>query len=116
MATRQRFEAEHRLAVYGSLAPGRSNHHQLSGLRGTWAQGRVRGRLLDQGWSAAQGYPALILDPEGSDVAVQVFTSADLPAHWVRLDAFEGEGYRRVTTKVETDDGVTEACVYVLAD
>ena len=28
-----------RLAVYGTLGPGRPNHHQLSALRGRWVRG-----------------------------------------------------------------------------
>ena len=34
------------LFVYGTLAPGRANEHQLDGLEGTWVQARVRGFLL----------------------------------------------------------------------
>lgn len=107
-------EAEHRLAVYGSLAPGKSNHHQLDGLTGTWVPGVLRGERNDKGWGTAGGFPGLVLNPEGDEVAVQVFTSSDLPAHWARLDRFEGKDYRRVTTKVLTADGPVEAQVYVV--
>jgi gamma-glutamylcyclotransferase (GGCT)/AIG2-like uncharacterized protein YtfP len=101
-----------RLAVYGSLAPGQSNHHQLAGLRGVWTAGTVRGWLTEFGWGAAQGYPGLRLDPDGPVVAVQVFTSDDLPAHWARLDAFEGEQYARVAVEVATADGPVSAQIY----
>ena len=107
--------AETRLATYGSLAPGRANHHQLAGLEGEWRRGSVRGRLVEEGWGAALGYPGLILDPEGGEVEVQLFQSADLQEHWSRLDAFEGDGYRRVVTQVHTADGALDACLYVLA-
>ena len=107
--------AETRLAVYGTLAPGRANHHQLGGLEGEWRPGRVRGRLYAEGWGAALGYPGLVLDPEGAEVEVQLFESADLPAHWARLDAFEGEGYRRVAIRVQTPEGELEAFIYALA-
>ncbi|THD58109.1 gamma-glutamylcyclotransferase [Phenylobacterium sp.] len=105
---------EHRLAVYGSLAPGRSNHGQLAGLAGDWRPGAVRGSLRQAGWGAAQGFPGLVLDPEGAEVGVQVFTSPDLPAHWARLDAFEGEDYRRVAVTVVGPDGAVEAYIYVV--
>jgi gamma-glutamylcyclotransferase (GGCT)/AIG2-like uncharacterized protein YtfP len=108
--------AETRLAVYGSLAPGRANHRQLAGLSGEWRRGSVRGRRLGQGWGAALGFPGLILDPEGDEVAVQLFESVDLPEHWARLDAFEGDSYRRVVTQVRIGDGEVDACIYVLAD
>ena len=80
-----------RLATYGSLAPGRSNHHQLDGLDGRWLNGHVDGMLVDAGWGASW-LPALVLDPAGSAISVDVFESVDLPAHWARLDAFEGAG------------------------
>jgi gamma-glutamylcyclotransferase (GGCT)/AIG2-like uncharacterized protein YtfP len=107
--------AEHRLAVYGTLAPGRSNHGQLAGLSGAWSDGTVRGTLHQAGWGAGEGYPGLTLDPEGPEVAVQVFASPDLPTHWARLDAFEGADYRRVPVRVTGPDGAeTEAYIYVV--
>jgi len=106
-------EARHRLASYGSLAPGRPNHHQLDGLKGQWLRGHVYGTLMNAGWGAGIGYPALVLDPNGSAVEVDVFESADLPAHWSRLDQFEGPGYRRVATTVNTASGHIDAFIYV---
>jgi gamma-glutamylcyclotransferase (GGCT)/AIG2-like uncharacterized protein YtfP len=109
-------DPDHRLATYGTLAPGQPNHHQLDGLVGRWTEGHVRGRLVKSGWGAALGYPALVLDPEGSSVTVQVFESADLPAHWARLDHFEGAGYERVDVEVRTPAGPVAASVYVAQD
>jgi gamma-glutamylcyclotransferase (GGCT)/AIG2-like uncharacterized protein YtfP len=107
---------EHRLAVYGTLAPGRSNHGQLAGLNGVWSHGTVRGTLHQAGWGAGEGYPGLTLDPEGAEVAVQVFTSSDLPAHWARLDAFEGTDYRRVAVTVIGPDGdAVETFIYAVS-
>ena len=108
--------ADRRLASYGTLAPGRVNHHQLAGLKGEWRQGTVRGRFADAGWGVEHGYPALILDPLGPVVEVHLFESADLPDRWPRLDAFEGNGYRRVVTQVRTADGELDAWIYVLAE
>lgn len=108
-------DAQTRLAVYGTLAPGRPNHHQLAGLEGQWRAGVVRGRRLEAGWGAALGYPGLVLDPQAGEVEVQLFQSTDLPDHWPRLDAFEGDGYRRVVTQVSTPEGDLDACIYVLA-
>jgi gamma-glutamylcyclotransferase (GGCT)/AIG2-like uncharacterized protein YtfP len=107
--------SERRLAVYGTLAPGQPNHQQLAELKGEWRAGKVRGRLLSEGWGAAMGYPGLILDANADEVNVQVFESADLPQHWARLDAFEGDGYRRETARVSTTNGELDACIYVLA-
>jgi len=108
--------SESRLAVYGTLAPGRPNHHQLDGLAGRWIDGTVRGHLRHDGWGAELGYPGIVVDPDGHTVDVQVFESADLADHWTRLDEFEGSGYRRTVTTVSTAEGDLEASIYVLAD
>ena len=106
--------ADQRLAVYGTLAPGRPNHHVLDGLSGRWIAGSVRGFLRDRGWGAAHGYPGMLLDPSGPVVAVDVLESAQLPAHWARLDEFEGPGYRRSVTSVSTAEGDVHASIYEL--
>lgn len=105
--------SEHRLATYGTLAPGRPNHHQLAALRGEWSLGKVRGTLVANGWGAALGYPALILAEDGDEVEVHLFTSPDLPEHWDRLDAFEGSEYRRTEVEVETPEGARKAWMYL---
>jgi len=107
---------EVRLATYGTLAPGRQNHGQLADLPGRWLVGHVRGSLVDAGWGAELGFPALILDPEGEPIEVFVFESEALRDQWRRLDAFEGAGYRRVTVDVATPEGGVAASIYVLAD
>ncbi len=117
-----------RLAVYGSLAPGRPNHGQLAHLPGRWFDGVVRGRLHDAGWGADLGFPGLVLDDgngdgdgdgggdgDGDDIAVQIFEAESLRTEWPRLDAFEGPGYRRATVQVRTSSGAVEAHIYVLA-
>ena len=108
--------AETRLATYGTLAPGKPNHHQLAALKGRWSRGRVRGKLVEAGWGASLGYPGLVLDPDGAEVDVQLFQSDDLPEHWPRLDAFEGDGYQRVIASVLTVDGEIDAYIYVLPE
>ena len=108
------YTADERLATYGTLAPGKPNAHQLQDLEGQWHSGIVRGRLIQSGWGAELGFPGLVLDPEGDAVSVDLFESADLPAHWDRLDAFEGDGYERVTAFVETTDGRLRASIYVI--
>jgi gamma-glutamylcyclotransferase (GGCT)/AIG2-like uncharacterized protein YtfP len=105
-----------RLAIYGTLAPGRVNHHQISALAGTWQRGTVRGKLFSSGWGAALGFPGVILDPRGPLVDVYLFESAELPEHWSRLDEFEGTGYHRLVTTVDTEGGERSAWIYVLAE
>jgi len=106
------FSAANRLATYGTLAPGRVNYGQLQDLNGRWLQGTVTGRLVQAGWGATLGFPGLILDPAGEEVAVHLFESADLPDHWDRLDAFEGDAYRRILVPVRTRDGILDSFLY----
>jgi hypothetical protein len=68
-------DADHRLATYGSLAPGRPNHHPVAALRGRWIAGAVHGRLLEAGWGASLGYRAMVLDPAGPAIDVRVLES-----------------------------------------
>ena len=49
------FETGHTLAVYGTLAPGRPNHHVLAPLGGEWTDGLIEGDLLPVGWDAELG-------------------------------------------------------------
>ena len=113
--TDQDGSAASRLVTYGTLSPGRVNHHQLAALAGRWLKGTVRGRLVDAGWGASLGFPGLVLDPLAGRVEVDLFESSDLPGHWPRLDAFEGAGYRRVVTQVSTAAGELDTCIYVVA-
>ena len=98
-----------RLAVYGTLRRGGSNHHVVSGITGDWASGTVRGWVYEIGWGDAAGYPGLTLDAAGPSVAVDVLSSPDLDRHLRTLDRFEGPGYRRVTTEVALEDGSVES-------
>lgn len=70
---------EQRLAVYGTLGPGRPNHHQLAGMRGDWSEGVLHGHLHESGWGAALGYPGIVLDPHGPPVSVELFDSRICP-------------------------------------
>lgn len=100
-----------RLAVYGTLAPGRRNAHVLDDVPGDWSRGTVQGTRFEDGW---HGYPGLVLDG-GDEVDVHVLRSRLLPEHLARLDAFEGPGYRRVVADVHLADGPpVRAWVYVL--
>ena len=103
-----------RLFVYGTLAPGRANHHILEPLGGLWDEATVKGRLLAEGWGAEMGYPGIVLDAEGEDVEGYMLSSDELAHHWPMLDEFEGEGYERVLTEARLPDA-QRVQVYVYA-
>lgn len=93
------FACSRRLAVYGSLAPGAANERLLATCPGTWSRGTVTG------WRAQREHPVLTFDPTAPAVPVQVLHSDALPEHWPRLDAFEGDEYRRILVPVALPAG-----------
>lgn len=91
-----------RLAVYGSLAPGEVNHHVIETVAGNWERGFVRGEVQMKGWGSHVGFPGLTwLPSRGEPVPVRLLTSRELPAHWSRIDEFEGRDYVRILVLVE---------------
>lgn len=101
------------LFVYGTLAPGEENAHIMDGMVGTWRKASVRGKLCNKGWGVNKGHPGLIPDENGAVVNGLIFTSNDLPAHWNRLDKFEGADYNRIPINATLKDGkIIEAQIY----
>ncbi len=87
----------------------------MSGIEGDWVEASMRGRLVEDGWGAELGYPAIIPSDDGPEVSGFVFSSRQLVEHWARLDAFEGDAYERVLIKATTIAGsVIDAFVYAL--
>lgn len=94
------FATSCRLAVYGSLAPGRANYPIVAPLGGEWTKGLIEGELLPVGWGAALGYPAFRPRVGGPTVSVQVLTAPLLATAWPMLDEFEGLEYQRILTPI----------------
>ncbi len=103
------------LFVYGTLGPGRPNAHILEKIGGAWCEGHVAGSLINEGWGAEMGYPAIILDNSGNRVQGFLFTSENLQRHWDVLDEFEGCQYERVPVTVTMNDGgIVSSSIYML--
>lgn len=103
------------LFVYGTLAPGQTNHHLLQPLRGIWQRGWIQGTLYPEGIGQIRGYPVVDLEQPAKRIDGHVLLSEDLPGCWAQLDAYEGPGYQRVRTRVHLDDETSiEAWVYAL--
>ncbi|HEX8212490.1 MAG TPA: gamma-glutamylcyclotransferase family protein [Longimicrobium sp.] len=96
------FATRHTLAVYGTLAPGRPNHHVVAPLGGDWTDGVIEGDLFPEGWGATLGYPACRPRAGGPSVPVKVLSAPALAAAWPAIDRFEGPGYRRILVPVLT--------------
>lgn len=103
----------HALAVYGTLRPGESNHWLVRRIAGEWVSGTVRGFEFEIGWGPVEGFPGLLLDKGGQDIAVAVLISEHLDEHLQEIDDFEGPGYRRVVCAATLDDGrLVDAWIY----
>ncbi len=103
------------LFVYGTLAPGGPNSHVLSNIGGTRIKGSVRGFLHEKGWGSAKGFPGIEIDNGGDLISGFVISSPDLKEKWRKLDAFEGEDYKRVLVDVLMEDGtIKKSYIYEL--
>lgn len=110
---------EKTLIIYGTLAPDAPNHHVISHIRGRWARGIVRGKLVQQGWGADLGYFGFRHAPAEEQVEIPAFVlfSEELEANWAFLDEFEGDGYRRVFAEFELENGeVGTGFIYAIND
>ena len=96
-------DTSERLAVYGTLAPGRPNEQVLADVRGEWSKGWVEGDFVDHSWGASESYPAMRPREGGSRIDVDLFESAELPRLREQLDDFEGDGYERVPIPVHRE-------------
>ncbi|AOT08585.1 gamma-glutamylcyclotransferase family protein [Pseudoalteromonas luteoviolacea] len=103
------------LFVYGSLAPGCANEHVLKPLAGDFETGWVKGKLYEQGWGAAMGYPGIELDAQGEWVQGFLFYSEQLTDYLHVLDGFEGLEYKREVCEVKKASGdMCIAYIYTL--
>lgn len=102
------------LAVYGSLAPGESNHWVISRIAGDWFDATVNGYVFEVTWGPADGYEGFVPDAEGPAVPVAVLVSSQLDGRWREIDDFEGQGYERRVMAVRLADGqIIDANIYV---
>ncbi|MGD9683858.1 MAG: gamma-glutamylcyclotransferase [Candidatus Obscuribacterales bacterium] len=90
----------HRLAAYGTLRPGESNHHIVSHIEGEWFPGEATGRVRE-----VAGYPSFCFQEGGQKIGVDVLISRNLPRYYPDIDYFEGELYVRILVPVRLEKG-----------
>ena len=100
--------AETRLIAYGTLRPGRSNHHVVADIPGDWVPGRIEGYIDKSGH-----YPRYRPMRNGQWHDVEILVSPALPRYWRRIDRFEGPHYRRVIIPVSVRGKWCYGSVYV---
>ncbi|GAB4375798.1 MAG: hypothetical protein Kow00114_39160 [Kiloniellaceae bacterium] len=93
------------LAIYGTLAPGKVNHHHIADLGGAWQDAAVRGTLGRVEHGVHSGLPAIVLDPAAAPHALKLLVCEGLPGAWARLDAFEGAEMQRLLVPLEDAAG-----------
>ncbi len=82
----------------------------MNSMDGQWQAASVRGKRYDTGWGADNKHPGFIPNKTGDVIKGLVFISDDLPAHWNRLDTFEGKDYQRVSIQATLETG---ECLHV---
>jgi len=100
-------QAEERLIVYGSLAPGGANSFMLSVLIGEWYRCTIRGHL-----GRYRGFKSFRYDPQGPEISAWLLESAELPRVLPDLDDFEGEEYERIIIPARINDRWVMAQIY----
>ena len=95
------YRASVTLAIYGTLAPGKVNHHHIAELGGDWRDAAVRGRLGRVPCGIHEGLPAIVVGPDQPLHPVKLLVCEALPGAWARLDAFEGEEMQRLLVPLE---------------
>jgi len=73
------------LLVYGTLAPGESNHYMMKDISGVWKTAYFKGIVLKKDWGKWNGYPGVILDNEANEIKGYVFSSKDLIPNDLRM-------------------------------
>ncbi|PBI84754.1 AIG2-like family protein [Flavobacterium sp. ACN2] len=103
----KKIEAIPALIIYGSLAPGESNHSVMDPIKGEWKKAIIKGKLEEGGWGSSLGYNGFIPvnNEEAETIKAHVLFSEDLTSHWDYLDEFEGDGYMRIQTEYELENG-----------
>lgn len=108
-------DPNHVLIVYGSLAPGKENHHVISHIEGEWKKALIAGVLEDRGWGAGLGYPGFIPKENENSILVDIFISTELPKYWPEIDEFEGDEYQRIVIPFKMEDGTKDkGSIYAL--
>lgn len=98
----------HRLAVYGTLAPGGTNHTRVAEVHGQWFEGTATG-VIEERDGLLEFYWRLNTD---LPVKVKVLSAHELEKQFNRLDRFEGPRYQRILVPVRIYDRLIVCNIY----
>lgn len=98
------------LFVYGTLKPGGEADYYLDRIHGTWSNAYCYGNWMN---NIDIGYPVISLNNNGEIIKGKLFFSKQLENIICEIDKYEGIEYKRSTTKVYLEDGLSvESYVY----
>jgi gamma-glutamylcyclotransferase (GGCT)/AIG2-like uncharacterized protein YtfP len=97
------------LFVYGTLRPGQAAYDLLAPHVRDVTVATATGRLL-----AFETYPGLV--DGDTTIAGELVTLVDPEAAFARLDAYEGDEFRRVLVDIRAGTDVVRAWCYLLVD
>jgi gamma-glutamylcyclotransferase (GGCT)/AIG2-like uncharacterized protein YtfP len=105
----RKYQPQHVFIIYGTLGPGRPNHHKIEHIKGTWKKAIIKGKLEARGWGADLGYYGYVKVPPGEEDEIEAFIlfSDVLRLHWKLLDDFEGDEYERILAEFKLENGET---------
>ena len=101
--------------TYGTLGPGRPNHHQLDGLDGRWLKDTSTGCSSTPAGARALATQHWSFKPTVQQSMSKFRVSRPAGSLGARLDDLEGDGYQRVVATVRTPTGEMDAFIYVQA-
>lgn len=104
----EKYTPENKLIIYGTLAPGKPNHHKISHIKGDWKSAVLKGgKLESKGWGADLGFNGYVpaKENEQTNISCYVLFSDGLIKYWEFLDEFEGVGYKRILAEYELGNG-----------
>jgi gamma-glutamylcyclotransferase (GGCT)/AIG2-like uncharacterized protein YtfP len=106
----RKYQPQNIFIVYGTLGPGRPNHHKIEHIKGRWSKATIKGKLEAKGWGADLGYYGYVkasFGEEQQEISAFILFSDELTLNWKFIDDFEGDEYERILTEFILENGET---------
>src|SRR3990172_8794843 len=98
---------DHKLVVYGTLAPGAPNESILKNIDGVWQDCQIKGEI-----KIHNGLKHFKWNINADEIDTKMFISKSLPEKLPSIDKFEGSKYHRILISVKVEDRWVIANIY----
>ena len=81
----RKYQPQNIFIVYGTLGPGRPNHHKIEHIKGRWSKVTIKGKLEAKGWGADLGYYGYVkasFGEEQQEISAFILFSDELTLNW----------------------------------